>query len=48
VIQGRIRNDFPAPRRWIHLRAKLYTTDTLAARSLTNNCRVCLSKSWWG
>ncbi len=34
VIQGRIRNDFPVPRRWIHLRAKLYTTDGQTARQL--------------
>lgn len=32
VIQGRIRNEFPGPRRWIHLRAKLYTTDGQTAR----------------
>ena len=34
VIQGRVRNDFPVPRRWIHLRAKLYTTDGQTARQL--------------
>jgi predicted Zn finger-like uncharacterized protein len=27
VIEGSVRNDFPLPRRWILLRAKLYTTD---------------------
>ena len=34
VIQGRVRNDFSVPRRWIHLRAKLYTTDGQTARQL--------------
>jgi predicted Zn finger-like uncharacterized protein len=34
VIQGQVRNDFPVPRRWIHLRAKLYTTDGQTARQL--------------
>lgn len=34
VIQGRVRNDFPVARRWIHLRAKLYTTDGQTARQL--------------
>lgn len=34
VIQGRVRNDFSSPRRWIHLRAKLYTSDGQTARQL--------------
>ena len=34
VIQGRVRNEFTSPRRWIHLRAKLYTTDGQTARQL--------------
>lgn len=34
VIQGRVRNEFSQPRRWIHLRAKLYTTDGQTARQL--------------
>ncbi len=34
VIEGRVRNEFPEPRRWIHLRAKLYTTDGQTAREL--------------
>ena len=34
VIQGTVRNEFPVPRRWIHLRAKLYTTDGQTARQL--------------
>ena len=34
VIQGRVRNEFPKPRRWIHLRAKIYTSDGKAARQL--------------
>jgi hypothetical protein len=32
VIEGRVRNDFATPRRWILLRAKLYTTDGQEAR----------------
>lgn len=32
VIEGRVRNDFTTPRRWILLRAKLYTTDGQEAR----------------
>jgi len=32
VIEGRVRNDFPTPRRWILLRAKLYTADGQEAR----------------
>jgi predicted Zn finger-like uncharacterized protein len=32
VIQGRVRNEFPEAKRWIHLRAKLYTTDGRTAR----------------
>jgi predicted Zn finger-like uncharacterized protein len=32
VIQGRVRNEFPEAKRWIHLRAKLYTTDGQTAR----------------
>ena len=34
VIQGRVRNEFPKPRRWIHLRAKIYTSDGKTARQL--------------
>jgi hypothetical protein len=34
VIQGRVKNEFSNPRRWIHLRAKLYTTDGQTARQL--------------
>lgn len=34
VIQGRVRNEFTEPRRWIHLRAKLYTIDGQTARQL--------------
>jgi hypothetical protein len=34
IIQGRVRNEFPEPRRWIHLRAKLYTSDGQTARQL--------------
>lgn len=34
VIQGRVRNEFPRPRRWIHLRAKIYTSDGETARQL--------------
>lgn len=34
VIEGRLRNEFSSPRRWIHLRAKLYTTDGKAAQQL--------------
>ena len=34
VIQGRVRNEFLSPRRWIQLRAKLYTTDGQTARQL--------------
>lgn len=34
VIQGRVRNEFAKPRRWIHLRAKLYTSDGETARQL--------------
>ena len=33
-IQGRVRNEFPEPRRWIHLRAKLLYTDGRTARQL--------------
>ena len=32
VIEGRVRNDFATPRRWILLRAKLYTNDGQEAR----------------
>ena len=32
VIAGRVRNEFSTPRRWILLRAKLYTTDGQEAR----------------
>lgn len=32
VIQGRVRNEFPKAQRWIHLRAKLYTTDGQTVR----------------
>ena len=32
VVEGRVRNDFATPRRWILLRAKLYTTDGQEAR----------------
>jgi hypothetical protein len=32
VIEGRVRNDFATPRRWILLRAKLYTADGQEAR----------------
>jgi predicted Zn finger-like uncharacterized protein len=32
VIQGRVRNEFPEAKRWIQLRAKLYTTDGQTAR----------------
>jgi predicted Zn finger-like uncharacterized protein len=34
VIQGRVRNEFSKPRRWIHLRAKIYTSDGETARQL--------------
>jgi len=34
VIQGRVKNEFSKPRRWIHLRAKLYTSDGQTARQL--------------
>jgi len=34
VIHGRIRNDFPAPRSWILLRATVYTTTGQTARQL--------------
>lgn len=34
VIQGRVRNEFTKPRRSIHLRAKLYTSDGETARQL--------------
>lgn len=34
VIEGRLRNEFPKARRWVHLRAKLYTIDGQAARQL--------------
>ena len=34
VIQGRVRNEFAKPRRSIHLRAKLYTSDGETARQL--------------
>ena len=34
VIQGRVRNEFPKPLRWIHLRAKIYTSDGQTARQL--------------
>jgi predicted Zn finger-like uncharacterized protein len=27
IIEGRVRNDYPKPLRWIRLQAKLYTTD---------------------
>lgn len=32
VIEGRVRNDFSTPRRWILMRAKLYTSDGQEAR----------------
>jgi len=34
VIQGRVRNEFPKSLRWIHLRAKIYTSDGQTARQL--------------
>ena len=34
VIQGRVKNEFSNPRRWIHLRAKLYTSDGQTAQQL--------------
>jgi predicted Zn finger-like uncharacterized protein len=34
VIQGRVRNEFSKPLRWIHLRAKIYTSDGETARQL--------------
>jgi predicted Zn finger-like uncharacterized protein len=34
VIQGRVRNEFSRPLRWIHLRAKIYTSDGETARQL--------------
>lgn len=34
VIQGTVRNEFSKPRRWIHLRAKIYTSDGQTARQL--------------
>ena len=34
IIEGRVRNDFPGPRHWIHLRAKLYTDDGHIAQQL--------------
>jgi hypothetical protein len=33
-IQGRVRNEFPEPRRWIQLRAKLLYTDGRTAQQL--------------
>jgi predicted Zn finger-like uncharacterized protein len=32
VIEGSVRSDFPTPRRWILMRAKLYTADGREAR----------------
>lgn len=34
VIEGRVRNDFPEPRRGIRLRARLYTADGQATQQL--------------
>lgn len=34
VIQGRVRNEFSKPLRWIHLRAKIYTSDGKTARQV--------------
>jgi predicted Zn finger-like uncharacterized protein len=34
VIQGRVRNEFSKPLRWIHLRAKIYTSDGQTAREV--------------
>jgi predicted Zn finger-like uncharacterized protein len=34
VIRGTVRNEFSKPRRWIHLRAKIYTSDGQTARQL--------------
>jgi predicted Zn finger-like uncharacterized protein len=34
VIQGRVRNEYPKALRWIHLRAKIYTSDGKTARQL--------------
>jgi predicted Zn finger-like uncharacterized protein len=34
VIEGQVRNEFPTPRRWIRLRAKLYTSDGRTAQEL--------------
>jgi hypothetical protein len=34
VIEGRLRNDFPKSRRWVSLRATLYTADGRAAQQL--------------
>jgi hypothetical protein len=43
-IQGRVRNDFPEPRRWIRLRAKLLYTDGRTARELDFYAGNSLSK----
>jgi hypothetical protein len=34
VIEGRLRNEYPAPRRQIYLRAKLYTVDGRVVQQL--------------
>ena len=44
VIQGRVRNEFSQPRRWIHLRAKIYTSDGETARQLDFYAGNILSK----
>ncbi len=43
-IQGRVRNEFPEPRRWIQLRAKLLYTDGRTARQLDFYAGQPLSK----
>lgn len=43
VIQGRVRNEFSSPRRWIHLRAKLYTSDGQTARQLDFYAGIIIS-----
>jgi predicted Zn finger-like uncharacterized protein len=44
VIQGTVRNEFSKPRRWIHLRAKIYTSDGETARQLDFYAGNILSK----
>jgi len=44
VIQGRVRNEFAKPLRWIHLRAKIYTSDGQTARQVDFYAGNILSK----